>query len=147
MIHRPPSAEAQMAKRKPKPADQLTDHERDDLIAADIVTENHAEARKWLGNPGQLMIRGEHGEALPLVNAFYKAGATRVDVGEIVQDTAGDSYANVLVVTLPKGKAARTAVIHVAAAHNFSGVRKPEKVLKQFGFFDFGQKFLIVGFL
>jgi hypothetical protein len=137
-----------MSKHIPERDDDLTDHQRDDLVAADMLTEKHAEARKWLGKSGQLMIRGERGEALPLVDAFYKAGATRVDVCELVKGTDGDSYANVLVVTLPKsGPKARAAIIQAAADHNFSGARKPAKVLKQFGYFDSGQKYLIVNFL
>ena len=95
-----------------------------------------------------MMVRGENDDAGELVEAFYQAGAEAVDVSDIQKAEDGNAYAQVLVVTLPKGgRQSRAAVIQVAADHNFSGIKKSATTMKEFGFFDSGQRYLIVNFL
>jgi hypothetical protein len=128
--------------------DDLTDHERDDQLAQVILKQSRAEARVWLRQGGHMMVRGENDDAARLVETFYQAGAEKVDVSDIQKAKDGMAYAQVLVITLPKkDPKARAAVIQVAADHNFSGVKKPARTMKEFGFFDSGQQYLMVNFL
>lgn len=100
-----------------------------------LADDPHQEARQWLGGSPQRLLEGlSRQQTVELVEALYAAGAGDVQASGIDDDYPG---ADMLIVTLPKAKAARSRIFVIEG-----------KYLGQVGDFeptpDVGQTYLIM---
>jgi hypothetical protein len=91
-------------------------HIHDVFVAGLLETEDHQEARLWLGQrrgPKRKRSLGHfdsQSAAAAFVESLYEAGADEVIVPRIYLDEHGDEFADALLVRLPKARAARARV-------------------------------------
>ena len=106
---------------KPLPQTVATErHSQEVFVRWQLSLKNCAEAKAWLQNGGKaLRSLGRFkrvSDALKLVEALYKAGATKVIAPDIYDGKAGDQFADSLLVKLPKIAMKRKAIRKVCAA-------------------------------
>ncbi|MGA9452916.1 MAG: toxin-antitoxin system YwqK family antitoxin [Verrucomicrobiia bacterium] len=91
------------------------------FVSSLLEKPNHCEARKWLAKKaGDTTARSLGGftresDAAKLVEAIYKAGATKVIAPDVYENKTADQFADCLLVRLPKDAAKRKAIRKVCA--------------------------------
>jgi hypothetical protein len=106
---------------KPLPDTVATEkHIHEAFVRSLLAQKNRAEVRKWLENGGKaarsLGRFKRMSDALTLVQALYKAGATGVIAPDIYASKTDAQFADCLLVKLPRIAAKRKAIRKVCAA-------------------------------
>jgi MORN repeat variant len=107
------------------------------FVSSLLERPNRCEARRWLAKKaGDTTARSLGGfkrerDAVKLVEAIYKAGATKVITPDIYENKTADQFADCLLVRLPKDAAKRKAIRKVCAQlrrRNLGAVQPDEDI-------------------